>query len=39
MHKNEQVSFEKMQKKITSRMKEAHQEFDQVTKTWAYEGL
>ncbi|PGA95021.1 hypothetical protein [Bacillus toyonensis] len=40
MHKNNQVSFEKIQQKITSCMKEAHQELDRVAKTgMSYERL
>ncbi|WP_179884271.1 hypothetical protein [Bacillus toyonensis] len=40
MHKNKQVSFEKIQEKITFYMKESHQELDQVAKTgMSYERI
>ncbi|HDR7790916.1 hypothetical protein COJ60_29460 [Bacillus cereus] len=40
MHKNKQVSFEKILKKISSCMKTAHQELDQIEKTgMSYERL
>lgn len=40
MHKNQQVSFEKILQKISACMKTAHQELDQIEKTgMSYERL